>query len=56
MRTLLNLPDRLEIIAYLCIGYVDELYAEPELQVKSWRQKLPLASLIHQEKWEDRSI
>lgn len=56
MRTLLNLPDRLEIIAYLCIGYVDELYAEPELQVKSWRQKLPLASLIHEEVWKDRSI
>jgi 5,6-dimethylbenzimidazole synthase len=56
MRALLNLPDRLEIIAYLCIGYVDELYAEPELQVKSWRQKLPLASLIHEEIWEDRSV
>lgn len=56
MRVLLNLPDRLEIIAYLCIGYVDELYTEPELQVKSWRQKLSLASLVHEEVWEDRSV
>jgi 5,6-dimethylbenzimidazole synthase len=38
IRTILNLPDHVVPVAYLCIGHVDELYEAPELEVKgSWR-------------------
>ena len=30
-------PERIEIIAWLCLGYVDALYDESELAVKGWR-------------------
>lgn len=51
MRTLFGIPDDIEIIAYLCIGYVDTLYTEPELATKGWRQRLSLNELVFAEKW-----
>ena len=51
LRKLLNLPDQVEIIAYLCLGHINELYEQPELQVKGWQKRLPLESLIHHNTW-----
>lgn len=54
VRSLLGIPERIEIVAWLCLGYVSELYAEPELAVKGWRQRLDLDDLICEERWVDR--
>lgn len=51
----LGLPDGVEIIAYLCVGHVDQLYSRPELAVKGWREKLPLDRLIYEERWPEHS-
>jgi 5,6-dimethylbenzimidazole synthase len=51
IRTILNLPDHVVPVAYLCIGHVDELYEAPELEVKGWRNRLPLEGLIFAERW-----
>jgi 5,6-dimethylbenzimidazole synthase len=51
----LGIPDSVEIIAYLCVGHVDRLYAKPELAVKRWREKIPLAKLIFDEHWPEES-
>ncbi|MEO9876469.1 MAG: 5,6-dimethylbenzimidazole synthase [Anderseniella sp.] len=51
IRELLNIPAQLEIIAYLCVGHVDELYSEPELQARSWAKRLPLEDIVHDEEW-----
>ena len=51
IRTILNLPDHVVPVAYLCIGHVDELYEAPELEVKGWRNRLPLEDLIFAERW-----
>ena len=51
----LGIPETVEIVAYLCVGYVDQLYASPELQVKGWREKLPLDKLIYRERWPEAS-
>ncbi|WP_137137238.1 5,6-dimethylbenzimidazole synthase [Rhizobium sp. FKY42] len=53
VRSLLGIPERIEIVAWLCIGYVRELYQEPELAVKGWRQRLNLEQLICEERWQD---
>lgn len=53
VRVLLGIPDHVEIVAYLCVGYVDQLYDQPELAVKGWRQKIPLDKLIFEERWPD---
>lgn len=53
VRALLGIPQRVEIVAWLCLGYVQELFTEPELAVKGWRQRLDLDALICQERWHD---
>ncbi|TWF49721.1 5,6-dimethylbenzimidazole synthase [Neorhizobium alkalisoli] len=54
VRALLGIPERIEIVAWLCLGYVDQLYGEPELAVKGWRQRLPLEDLVFSERWQER--
>lgn len=54
IREILNIPDHIEIVAWLCLGRVDELYTEPELAVKGWRQRLPLEDLVFQDRWGQR--
>jgi 5,6-dimethylbenzimidazole synthase len=51
VRVVFGIPDHIEIIAWLCLGYVDQLYAEPELAVKGWRQRLPLDELVFADAW-----
>jgi len=52
LKSILGIPDRIEIVAYLCLGYVDELYERPELEVKGWNRRLPLDELIFEEGWQ----
>lgn len=51
LRAILGLPGNVVPVAYLCLGYVDELHAEPELAAKGWRQRLPLEELVFMDRW-----
>ncbi|MEH6546058.1 MAG: 5,6-dimethylbenzimidazole synthase [Sneathiella sp.] len=51
LKDLLGIPEEIEIIAYLCLGYVDALYEEPELQAKGWRKRLELSDLVSEGQW-----
>ncbi|OLY46423.1 cob(II)yrinic acid a,c-diamide reductase [Bartonella apis] len=51
LKALLKIPAEIEIIAYLCIGYVSRFYDSPELEQKGWRKRVPLESLIYHEEW-----
>ncbi|MDR3495789.1 MAG: 5,6-dimethylbenzimidazole synthase [Ancalomicrobiaceae bacterium] len=51
LRASLGVPDRAAIVAYLCLGYVEELYSRPELEVKGWAKRLRLDDLIFREHW-----
>jgi 5,6-dimethylbenzimidazole synthase len=53
VRSLLGIPERVEVVAWLCLGYVKSLYTEPELAVKGWRQRLSLDELIFEERWSE---
>jgi 5,6-dimethylbenzimidazole synthase len=54
VKAILGIPPHVEIIAWLCVGYVDQLYCEPELAIKGWRQRLSLDDLIFEDHWENR--
>ncbi len=47
LRAALGIPEVVVPIAYLCLGYVTEFGAQPELEIKGWEQRAPLAGLIH---------
>ena len=51
LKSALGLPEQVVPVAYLCIGYVDHFFAQPELATAGWRQRLPLEELIIQEQW-----
>lgn len=53
LAALLGLPDGVQPVAYLCLGYVSEFLAKPELETVGWRSRLPLADLAHGNRWGD---
>lgn len=52
----LGLPAHVEIVAYLCVGYVDGFAAEPELASAGWARRRPLSWTVHQERWGARAL
>lgn len=55
LRSALNIPERLEIIGYLCIGYVSGFEDKPELEQFGWLERENLNQLVHHEQWSDKS-
>ncbi|MBV7393053.1 5,6-dimethylbenzimidazole synthase [Mameliella sediminis] len=53
LRALLGVPETVEIVAYLCVGHIEETFSEPELQARGWRKRLNLDSLIMEGHWQD---
>ena len=52
----LQLPEHIYPLAYLCIGYVSEFLPEPELQRLGWQQRLPLGELVHLDQWNQHLL
>ncbi|MEV4789769.1 nicotinate-nucleotide--dimethylbenzimidazole phosphoribosyltransferase [Streptomyces tuirus] len=52
----LGLPEHLETIAYLCVGYVDEFPDEPELLQAGWSKRRPLSWVVHEETYGRRAL
>ena len=52
LKTLLKIPERIEVVAYLCIGHVSHFYDEPELQVKGWQSRADLVDLVANNQWD----
>jgi len=51
VRSAMGMPEAVVPVAYLCLGYVTGFGAEPELEIKGWEQRAPLAGLIHFERY-----
>jgi len=52
----LGLPEHLQIVAYLCIGYVKRFPAEPELVGSGWARRRPLSWAVHEEDYGRRAL
>jgi nicotinate-nucleotide--dimethylbenzimidazole phosphoribosyltransferase len=53
---LLDLPDNLQIVAYLCMGYVERFPPAAELELASWGKRRPLSWVVHQESYGRRGV
>ena len=49
---LLDIPDGIRPIAWLCLGNVTKLQDVPDLERHGWRQKRPLEEAIHYERYK----
>lgn len=52
LKPILGLPDHVEVVAYLCVGHVEALFEQPELEARRWAKRLPLDELIVEETWD----
>jgi nicotinate-nucleotide--dimethylbenzimidazole phosphoribosyltransferase len=52
----LGLPSHLEVVAYLCLGYVTTFAAEPELAQAGWARRRPLGWAVHAEEYGRREL
>ncbi len=53
LRALLGIPDRVDPIAYLCIGWPDERPVRPSLEAAGWSSRLPLDAVLMHERWRE---
>lgn len=54
LRTVLGIPAHITPVAYLCIGYVSEFPAVPELESVGWETRECPTRLIHFDRWAGR--
>ena len=54
LRDVLDIPARVDPIAYLCVGWPDERPVRPGLEAAGWAERLPLESVVMRERWVGR--
>lgn len=47
IKTLLHIPPHLELIAYLCLGYVESFSAVPDLERDGWEHREEITSFVN---------
>lgn len=50
---LLGLPEGVETLGWMCLGWPDERPPEPGLQRAAWSRKVPLDEVIVRERWSE---
>lgn len=56
VKRILNIPDSVIPVAYLCLGYVTEFPPRPMLETAGWEKRLPLDQLVYFEKWQEKNL
>jgi nicotinate-nucleotide--dimethylbenzimidazole phosphoribosyltransferase len=51
LRAVLGIPEAVEPVAWLCVGWPDERPVRPGLERAGWARRRPLADVVHQERW-----
>ena len=46
LRSVLNIPEHIIPVAYLCLGYVSHFASEPELERHGWENRIPLEQVV----------
>lgn len=49
VRAALELPEGVETVAVLCVGYVDRFEERPELETAGWAERVDLAGIVRRE-------
>jgi 5,6-dimethylbenzimidazole synthase len=53
LRKLLDIPSHFVMVAYLCIGYVEEFASAPDLERFGWENRVPLDSVLSYERYSE---
>jgi nicotinate-nucleotide--dimethylbenzimidazole phosphoribosyltransferase len=52
LAALIGLPERVETLGWLCLGWPDERPPEPGLQRAGWSTRQPLSEVVRYERWD----
>ncbi|HEY7367398.1 MAG TPA: 5,6-dimethylbenzimidazole synthase [Nitrosopumilaceae archaeon] len=52
LKKILNLPEHVIPVAYVCLGYVSKFALKPDLESANWLPRLELKDVLYYEKWE----
>jgi nicotinate-nucleotide--dimethylbenzimidazole phosphoribosyltransferase len=53
LRALLHMPERVDPIAYLCVGWPDERPVRPGLEAAGWSSRVALDAVVMDERWRE---
>jgi len=53
VKAIFNIPQHVELVAYLCAGYVEELFENPELSARGWLHRIDINDLIMNNAWSN---
>lgn len=56
LRGLLGIPDRVDPLAWLCVGWPDERPVRPGLESSGWAQRAPLEAVVLHERWPAEDV
>jgi 5,6-dimethylbenzimidazole synthase len=56
LRTALGIPQSIQPIAYLCVGYVAHFLQKPELETSGWLPRVPLSDVVWIDRWRERDV
>lgn len=54
LKKILNIPEHIKPIAYLCIGYVTHFEDKPDLERFGWISRVDIKDLIYYERWNNK--
>ena len=54
LKEVLEIPEHVIPVAYLCLGHVDDFAKKPDLQTAGWLPRLELKDVVFFEKWDDK--
>jgi len=54
LKQIFMLPENVEPVAYLCLGYVDNFSDKPKLEEVGWEERLNLEDLVFKNSWGQR--
>ena len=52
--SLLHIPNDGKAIAILCLGHVNQFYAQPMLVEEAWAKEKPLSELMMENQWQEK--
>jgi len=52
VKNVLAVPASNQLVAYLCVGYVDEFLDKPELEILKWKDRKEQHTLVHYESYK----
>jgi 5,6-dimethylbenzimidazole synthase len=54
LHDLLNIPNHLTLVAYLCLGFVEGFASEPDLERFGWEKRLDLKTVVSYDRYSEQ--